>query len=211
MALYHDATVTPSKPDLLAAWVPTQSWCPHPEMPVEVIGAYRFDDPEGQVGMETALVRNADAVLHVPMTYRAEPLEGNDDGLICEMHHTALGTRWVYDGLTDDRLVTMLAAVSITGQGEALGMVSYDGVWHIAPTNVRLRGGGWGLKRVSVDGFVGDVPESGSDESLCRLRNDVFEMVVHRQVAAGSQPELGLTATWPDQPDPMVLTELNAL
>lgn len=202
MALYHDATVTPAKKDLLAAWVPTQHWCPDPDQPVELIGAYRFDDPEGAVGMETAIVRNAGTFLHVPMTYRAQPIDGST--LITEMHHTALGDRWVYDGLTDDRLVMMLAAVSLTGQGEALGMVSYDGVWHIAPTNVRLRGGGWGLERVPVDGFRSDAV----DATTVVFRNARFEMTVHRQLTVGPQPTIGLTAHWPGQRESVVLTDV---
>ena len=205
MALYHDATVTPTKKDLLAEWVPTQPWCPEPDAPVELIGAYRFDDPEGAVGMETAIVKNADTFLHVPMTYRAEPTEGAT--LITEMHHTALGDRWVYDGLTDGRLVMMLAAVSLTGQGEALGMVSYDGVWHIAPTNVRIRGGGWGLERVPIDGFQSDAV----DGTEVAFRNDRFEMTVHRQPTVGAQPAIGLTGSWSGQDDPLVLTEVREI
>lgn len=56
------------------------------------------------------------------------------------MEHSVLGRRWVYDGLRDPRLVLMLAAVTMTGQGEALGMAEYDGRWYIAPSNVRIQG-----------------------------------------------------------------------
>ena len=69
------------------------------------------------------------------------------------MQHSVLGTRWVYDGLRDPQFVVMLAAVAMTGQGEALGMVVYDGRWYIAPSNVRIQGGGWTQERVPVDGF----------------------------------------------------------
>jgi len=34
----------------------------------------------------------------------------------------------------DAQFIIMLATVAMTGQGEALGMVVYDGRWHIAPT-----------------------------------------------------------------------------
>ena len=92
-------------------------------------------------------------LFHVPLTYRDEPLVGAERALITEMEHSVLGTRWVYDGLRDPRFVVMLAGVTMTGQGEALGMVVYDGRWYIAPTNVRIHGGGWGQERVPVDGF----------------------------------------------------------
>ena len=50
MALLHHATLTPTKRDLLTAWLPSRSWWPGGEF--EHLGAYRLDDPEGEVGME---------------------------------------------------------------------------------------------------------------------------------------------------------------
>ena len=82
-------------------------------------------------------------LLHVPLTYRDEPLAGAGDSVIAEMNHSVLGTRWVYDGLRDPLFVVMLAAVAMTGQGEAIGMAVYDGRWYVAPSNVRIQGGGW--------------------------------------------------------------------
>ena len=123
VALFHRATITPTKAELIAEWAPTQPWGPSAADPIEVIGSYRFDDPEGRVGMETHLVTAGGVLMQVPLTYRDEPLDGAEDALITEMQHSVLGTRWVYDGLRDPRLVVMLAAVTMTGQGEALGMV----------------------------------------------------------------------------------------
>src|SRR5206468_8834107 len=120
---------------------------------LRVIGSYRFDDPTGRVGMETHLCMAGDVLLQVPLTYREHPLDGAEAALISQMEHSVLGTRWVYDGLRDPLFVVMLAGVAMTGQGEALGMAVYEDRWYIAPSNVRLRGGGWGLERVPVDGF----------------------------------------------------------
>jgi len=205
MALYHDATITPTKAELLTEWVPTQSWCPPSGGPVEVIGAYRFDDPEGQVGMEAHLVRVDDTVLHVPLTYRAEPVEGASATLVGEMDHSALGKRWVYDGFRDDRFILMLTGVAMTGQGEALGMVMYKGEWVIAPTHVRIRGGGWTQDRVSIDGLT---PVS-EDAAKTVYRNRRFELTIHRLLNHGDQPAIGLTAVWDGSPDPMVLAEVR--
>ncbi|MEM7273808.1 MAG: hypothetical protein AAF547_12060 [Actinomycetota bacterium] len=205
MGLFHKATITPSKPELLAAWVPTQAWCPSSDASVEVVGAFRFDDPEYLVGMETMLVSADGVLLHVPLTYRNEPLPGAEAALIGEIHHSALGTRVVYDGLGDHRYLTMLAAVTMTGQGEALGMVEVDGRWVVAPTNVRIQGGGWGLDRVAVDGFqiVGDA--SGTTVTAA---NDGFELRFHRRPTPGPRPPIALTATWADQPDGVVLADV---
>jgi hypothetical protein len=205
MALFHLATITPTKADLIAEWAPSQPWGPPVDAPTTVIGSYRFDDPDGRVGMETHLVMAGETLLQVPLTYRDEPLEGGDDAFIVEMQHSVLGTRWVYDGLRDPRLVVMLAAVAMTGQGEALGMAVYDGRWYIAPSNVRIQGGGWTQERVPVDGF-GIVQD---DTSSVVLRNDRFELTVFRRPVPGPRPAIGLTATWDGRAEPVVLAEVT--
>jgi hypothetical protein len=205
MALFHRATITPTKGELIAEWAPTRPWGPSAGDGIEVIGSYRFDDPEGRVGMETHLVASGGALLQVPLTYRDEPLDGVEDALITTMQHSVLGTRWVYDGLRDPRLVIMLAAVAMTGQGEALGMAVFDGRWFIAPSNVRIQGGGWTQERVPVDGF-----QLASDDATGSvLHNDRFELTVFRRPAPGPRPLVGLTATWDGQGDAVVLAEVR--
>lgn len=201
MARFHVATITPTKAELITAWAPTRVWGPPAGGALEVIGSYRFDDPDGRVGMEAFLVAGGAVLLHVPLTYRDEPLEDAGDALITEMQHSVLGTRWVYDGLRDPRFVVMLAAVTMTGQGEALGMALHDGRWYVAPSGVRIQGGGWTQERVPVDGFE-LVSEDGT-ASL--LRNDRFELTVFRRPTPGPRPPLALTATWERQTDPVVL------
>ena len=205
MGTFHRATITPTKAELIAAWAPTRSWGPPAEAEIEVVGAYRFDDPDNRVGMETHLVRADGTLFQVPLTYRDEPLAGAEDAFVGEMEHSALGTRWVYDGLGDERFVVMLAAVTMTGQGEAIGMVHHDGRWHIAPTNVRIRGGGWGLERVPVDRFR----LQSDDGATAVLTNDRFELRFSRRPTPGARPPIGLTATWEGQPDAVVLAEVR--
>jgi hypothetical protein len=207
MALFHLATITPTKADLIAEWAPTQQWGPPSGAPIDVIGAYRFDDPGGRVGMETHLVSAGGTLLQVPLTYRDEPLDGADDALIAEMHHSVLGTRWVYDGLRDELFVVMLAAVAMTGQGEALGMAVYRDRWYISPSNVRIQGGGWTQERVPVDGFA----IADSDMTRVVLRNDRFELTVFRRPAPRARPAIGLTATWAELPHPVVLAEVSEI
>jgi hypothetical protein len=205
MALFHLATVSPTKSELIADWAPTQSWGPPVDAPIHVIGSYRFDDPDGRVGMETHLVTAGDLVLHVPLTYRDEPLDDAEDAFIMEMQHSVLGTRWVYDGLGDPRFVIMLAAVTMTGQGEALGLAVYDGRWYIAPSNVRIEGGGWTQERVPVDRFELDI----DDATRSVLRNDRFELTVFRRPVPGARPPIALTATWDGLPDPVLLATVE--
>ena len=187
MALFHRATITPTKAELIAEWAPTRSWGPSSAESIEVVGSYRFDDPDGRVGMETHLVTAGGALLQVPLTYRDEPLDRAEDALITEMQHSVLGTRWVYDGLRDPRLVLMLAAVTMTGQGEALGMAVYDGRWYIAPSNVRIQGGGWTEERVPVDGFELEF----DDVTASALHNDRFDLTMFRRPVPGPRPRSG--------------------
>src|SRR3954471_20142399 len=181
MAIFHRATITPTKEELIAAWAPTQPWGPSADEALHVVGSYRFDDPEGRVGMETHVCTAGDTLFQVPLTYHDEAADGGEAGLITQMHHSVLGTRWVYDGLRDPRYVVMLAGVAMTGQGEALGMAVHHNRWYIAPSNVRIHGGGWGEERVAVDGFelVAD------DATGSVLRNDRFEMTVFRRPVPG--------------------------
>ena len=72
MALLHHATLRPSKLELLGAYLRGGS--------LTQLGAYRFDDPDGEVGIETHIVEgSAGAVLHLPLTYRSEPLAGAEE------------------------------------------------------------------------------------------------------------------------------------
>ncbi|MGH3742660.1 MAG: maltokinase N-terminal cap-like domain-containing protein, partial [Micromonosporaceae bacterium] len=61
MALLHRATLHPTKLELLAGWLPGRRWF-RGEAASEVVrvASYRFDDPAGEVGIETMLVRAAD-------------------------------------------------------------------------------------------------------------------------------------------------------
>src|SRR5205807_4437924 len=134
-----------------------------------------------------------------------EPLDRTQPGFIAAMKHSVLGDRWVYDGLRDPLYPAMLAGASMTGQGEALGMAVYDGRWYIAPTPVRITGGGWSQERVPVDGFE----ITADDETAPTLCNDRFEMTFFRRPAPGPRPAMGLTATWPGQEAPVVLSAVR--
>lgn len=205
MALFHRATISPTKEELIARWAPDQPWGPPRDEPIDVIGTYRFDDPEGRVGMETFLFQVAGGLYQAPLTYRDAPLEGAGSALIGEMTHSVLGPRWVYDGWQDPRYVAMLAAVAMTGQGEALGMAVYEGRWHIAPSQVRIQGGGWTQERVPVDGF--EPVSAGPGDS--QRRNERFDLTLYHRPRSGSPGGMRLTATWPGQDDPVMLASVE--
>ncbi len=106
-----DAILTPSKLDLLAGWLPRQSWFEGDAADLERIASFRFVDSYGEVGIETFLVRSGGVVYQVPLTYRGEPLDGGEEYLVGEMEHSVLGHRWVYDGTGDPVYVDELLRV----------------------------------------------------------------------------------------------------
>lgn len=121
MAELHRAELTPSKFDLIAAWAPDQPWFAG-EAGAEIgrVGAFRLDDPAGEVGVETMLVRFGDGpLLQIPLTYRDAPLDGGDPWLIGTMQHSVLGERWCYDGTGDPVYLAVVGDTARTGGGQA--------------------------------------------------------------------------------------------
>lgn len=119
IAQIHQATLTPSKLELLAPWLPKQSWFSGSSDGLERIASYRFVDPDGEVGIETLIVRTEDGVFQVPLTYRGEPLDDDFANLVGTLDHSVLGTRWVYDATTDPVYVAELIRVIRDGDSEA--------------------------------------------------------------------------------------------
>src|SRR5690349_6499081 len=127
MALLHRTTLSPTKLELLSAWLPTRRWF-QGEGDVERVAGFRFDDPAGAVGMETMLVRSGDGPVHqVPLTYRAAPLTGAEDFLVGTAEHGTLGKRWVYDACGDPVYAAALARVILGGEGQAEEYFEDDG------------------------------------------------------------------------------------
>ena len=143
MALLHDATLTPSKRELIAAWLPSQPWAAGlPEL--TPFGGFRFDDPDGEVGMEGILLRSGDGevVVHVPLTYRGAPLAGAEDALLGTTEHSVLGTRWVYDAPADPVYREVLTATIVTAGTGAEEYFEVDGERVTREPKVSVAGSG---------------------------------------------------------------------
>jgi hypothetical protein len=183
MAIVHPATLTPGKLDLATAWLPTQSWFID-SGPLEIAATFRLDDPAGEVGIETFIVRSGTQLFHVPVTYRSAPLPGGV--LVGELEHSVLGHRWVYDGPSDDVYVSTTTS-AITTAGREVEMFLADGTPVPRPDSVA---------RVSGSGLA-DGAAAG-------------ELVIARalpvEAPAGAAT---LTATWSGQPTPTALAWLS--
>lgn len=107
MAEIHEAEISPTKDEVVASWLGEEADA------IERIAAYRFDDPDGEVGMEVHIVRTgAGALTQVPLVYRGAELdEAGPDDLVALMDHSVLGKRWIYDATADPVFATELARV----------------------------------------------------------------------------------------------------
>jgi hypothetical protein len=150
MAVVHGgADLRPNKPELVSAWLPTQAWAEDLGA-IEQIGSYRFDDPDGEVGIEALLFRAGDQVLHLPLTYRGAPLDGADDFLLGTMSHSQLGMRWVYDACGDPVAVRAYLTAILTGGEQAPIEVERDGAI-VERRSATVRAGGSGSDATGPD------------------------------------------------------------
>jgi hypothetical protein len=196
MAVLHHATLTPTKIEILAAWVGAQPWGLGVDpADVEIVGAYRFDDPDGAVGIETFLLSGADgALLQVPVTYRDAPLPDADEALLAVAEHSVLGSRWVYDASVDEVYARGLLMTMVEGGHQAaIEFATEAGLvpWKLT-TFVQGRPG-------STAAALGDLPESAATV----LRSGATTMVLLRRVRVGHDTAPAgaptLWGTWPGQ------------
>ena len=203
--MIYQAELTPTKAELLAAWVPSQPWSGGAAAtPLELVGAYRFDDPAGEVGIETHLLRTAHGqLLQVPLTYRGAPLEGAEDHLAATMQHSHLGPRWIYDGCVDPVYATALATAIRTGGREAELWVETDGGRVRREPTMRVAGSGAPGSEVPAI----DTVTATSTATTTAVESAGLEIVVLRVV--GATADVGdagtLTGTWPGNDEPALL------
>jgi hypothetical protein len=192
MALIHRATVVPSKLTLLTAWLPSRPWFTG-EGDVKSLGAYRFDDPAGEVGIETILLQAGDGpVFQVPLTYRDAPRVGAEEFLVGTTEHSVLGIRWVYDGCGDPVWATALATAVLTGGTQAEELVDRDGSLEPRVPTATVLGSGAAGTPVSAIGTM-----SCRDEGPTTVvRSDLLELIVVRLVGTELQAPYTLTGSW---------------
>ncbi|NLJ52638.1 MAG: phosphotransferase [Intrasporangiaceae bacterium] len=131
--LHKGTTLRPGKLELLTDWIGDQRWYAAkgstPEL--TVLAAWRLGDRDGEVGIETHIVRDdggpEPVTYQVPLTYRGAPAEELEHALITTMEHGVLGRRWVYDGTHDPVYARELLAL-LRGQVRAESSSTPDAV-----------------------------------------------------------------------------------
>ncbi|WP_250001706.1 hypothetical protein [Actinoplanes sp. M2I2] len=210
MALIHKATLSPTKVELLAAWLPSRPWYQgEAGAPVERVASYRFDDPEGVVGIETLLVKAGNGPTYqIPVTYRGGPLEGADEWLIGTTEHSALGRRWVYDATGELVYAEALAQAMLTGSGQAQEFMEVDG--HLEPRQPSMS---ITTSNISTDyaearAVIAILGTDASDPTV--IQTDKLTLTIPRVLNHGvTSPGAVLFGTWPGQPASVPLAFAN--
>jgi len=196
MGLLHKATLHPSKLDLLAAYLRQDS--------LSSLGSYRFDDPAGEVGIETHILGDGSgAVWHLPLTYRNEPLAGAEEWAIGTMEHSVLGTRWAYNGCADAVYAGELIRAILSGGSQVEQYFDTDeGRVYRDPTAIVV---GSGEKGTTVAPVNGVHAESFETDTL--IDAGLVQVVVRHRLDS-PEPErtsATLTGTWGDAAESVVL------
>lgn len=204
MALIYDADIHPGKMELISDWLPKTLWFPVDQPgTARRVCSFRFDDPQGSVGIETHIVRAGSSTVQVPLTYRDAPLPGAEKFLITQMDHSVLGRRWVYDALGDPAYAQALAGALLAGEGQAEQYLEKDGRRELLPESMRISSTG-----LPSGGELVDAPAVGPDEwTASTLSEGDWEFSVVRllDLDGAPAPDPSLTATWAGQEIPVVL------
>jgi hypothetical protein len=212
MAIVYAAQLVPTKLELMARWLPAQPWYAGGADRLEALGAFRFDDPDGQVGVQVHVVHSGpgSAIYQVPMTYRPEPLAHAADALMGEMQHSVLGTRYVYDGCHDPVFVGELVRAILTGDTNVPEIRHTDTAPPVElPTTMHVRGSGGGDAVVPAIGLL-DVVPSSADGWPTIIRTGLVEARVLRVLDQDVDPGESsvLTGTWGDRVTPCRLASV---
>jgi hypothetical protein len=199
VAILYRGEITPSKIELVSAWAPLQSWSGSLDLgTLSPAGAYRFDDPQGEVGIETLLVRGA-------------AMNGAETALITRMQHSVLGERWVYDGCGDPAYAQALATAILTGGNQAeLEVVTDEGTERREATT-----------KVAGNGVPGSpVPHVGAVTyrnvgATTIISSGDLELIVNRVIDVAAEAKIPqgqiLVGTWPEQDAPTYLASARSI
>ena len=191
----HQATLTPSKLELLGAWLPSRSWF-HDGGELTRLGSYRFDDPAGEVGTEVMIVQAGERMFQVPLAYRGAPLADAEMHLLGTMQHSVLGPRWIYDGCGDPVAVRAVITAMVTGASQSDVEVESDGQMVTMPPTVMVRGSG-----------APGSPVSAIESVTCHEKGNLTQSITHaytldlvRVIGSAIDAPLFLGGSWDGQP-----------
>lgn len=209
MALLHvDATISPTKAEVVSIWLQGQTWCPADPNDLEMLGSYRFDDPAGEVGVETMVARLADgSVLQLPLTYRNAPLPGADAFLICTMSHSVLGDRSVYEAAGDPVFAAATVTAIVTGAEQAALQLEVEGELKTRDPAVTATGSGAAGAEVGGVEWIG--AEVGRPHTVVHTSAGDLSVPHLLEAFDGSVGSGVLTGRYPGRDDEVLLARLG--
>ena len=225
MAIVYETTLQPSKLDLIAGWIGGQRWYTGKSHTpkLERLGFYRFDDPEGEVGIEVMVVADSGGtgepvVYQIPVTWRAEPVAELEHALIGITEHGTLGTRYGYDGCHDPVCAAALLRCIVMGSAQVpLEIHTDDGAVRQEQSAVRVQGSG------SRDRLMPQIVRSrvlSGEQSNTSIIYEVtdahdastsFILKVFRVLHDGENPDVVLQTALSKADSPQVPTMIGAI
>lgn len=203
MAIIYDAQLSPSKSELLEKWLPSQPWFRGEASTLVRLGAFRFDDPAGEVGIETHVLAVDGATYQVPLTYRGAPLEGAEDFLVTTIDHSVLGTRWVYDATADPVYLHELAAAILLGKPQAPEQLVVGDSFEALPVTVSVSSAG--THDAALPEFRFEAPRTAAGVTTIPAGSINFAVLRELDTSGAGQSGPALTARWDGQDEPVVV------
>lgn len=180
--IHTGSTLIPSKRELVIDWLARQEWFSGDPSVIEQVAAFRFVDPDGEVGIETLLFSAGAHVFQIPQTYRGAPIDDDVEGLIGVLEHSALGTRYVYDAMTDPVYLVELERVIRERDTAVETVTAHDGSIKAAGMEVWGSGVAEGADPVGELEVVGLITDERYEDAPGRLLGRLVEGDQEREV-----------------------------
>jgi hypothetical protein len=181
MSIIYEAQLTPSKLDAAREWIVRQDWFDGDAPSLERVAALRWEDPAGEVGVETLiLVDSNGSFFAAPFTYRGAEFPAAT--LVTTMDHSVLGDRWVYEGPSDP--VFLACALDAVRTGEAQSELEVH------------------------DGETVTKGEHTVDAEVVGEGTDAADVVVNYTLDPAVDAEAGVRGTWAGQDSPVFLVSV---
>lgn len=200
--VYSTAILNPTKAEIL-----------HQQFgPVTNIGAFRFVDPNGKVGIETLLVRETDgALLQFPVTYREQRI--SDTHEVGTAEHSHLGTRHITKIVADPVAVTEIIRVILEGDTNVQRSDGKTSPYEIRGTGTAgvdtLTLGNIHLKKIADTVVTGHIDVNGNHKAFSLSLPTQVPVIPVAAADKNGMPETSLIGVDPETGDHYVFAELT--
>ena len=200
--IHPTATLNPTKDEIL-----------HQQFgPVTNIGAFRFVDPNGKVGIETLLVRETDgALLQFPVTYREQRI--SDTHEVGTTEHSDLGTRHITKIVADPVAVTEVIRVILEGDTNVQRSDGKTSPYEIRGTGTAgvdtLTLGNTHLKKIADTVVTGHIDVNGNRKAFSLSLPTQVPVIPAAAADKSGMPETALIGVDPETGDHYVFAELT--